>query len=189
MPWFALFWAVFAVVFLFEWRWMRRGRGATSARVRDHGSRRVIYWVMGVAVAIAFWCSYPVNVLALTWHPYDLFFAGLALMVAGELLRQWAMSALGRHFTSLVAIQPGHELIETGLYRYVRHPSYTGAFLLWIGLGLALNNGVSLIVLALAATIAYGERVRSEEAALKEAFGDSYRSYCRRTRRFIPWLF
>lgn len=109
-------------------------------------------------------------------------------MVAGATLRQWAMNALGRHFTGIVTIQPKHELIETGLYHDVRHPSYTGAFLIWIGLGLALTNGVSLIVLVAAAVVAYGVRVRAEEAALTEAFGDRYRSYCRRTWRFVPWV-
>lgn len=189
MPWAVGFWAVYVAVFSLEARWMVRGRGGTQAQVRDRGSCLAILGIMFVAVALAFWYADRSRALDFTWHPHAWFSAGLALMTAGALLRQWAMSALGGRFTGVVAIQADHELEESGLYRYVRHPSYTGAFLVWAGLGLALTNGVSLAVLVAAAVPAYGLRMRAEEAALTEAFGERYRDYSRRTRRFVPWLF
>lgn len=189
MPWAVCFWGVYVLVFSLEARWMLRGRGGAGAQVRDRGSCFAILGIMFIAVAIAFWYADRTHALDFTWRPYAWFTAGLALMLAGALLRQWAMGALGERFTGIVTIRADHELADSGLYRYVRHPSYTGAFMIWAGLGLALTNGVSLIALVAAAVLAYGLRVRAEEAALIEAFGDRYRAYARRTRRFVPWLF
>jgi len=189
MPWTVAFWVVYVAAFSLETRWLIRGRGGEGSELRDRGSCFAIIGAMFVAVALAFWYASRGRAFALTWHPHAWFVAGLALMVTGAAIRQWAMSTLGRRFTGVVVIQSDHALIETGPYRYVRHPSYTGAFLMWLGLGLALTNGVSLAALALAAIIAYGLRVRTEEAALCEAFGAQYRDYMKRTRRFLPGLF
>lgn len=189
LPWAAYFWTVYVLVFLLEARWILRGRGGPGANVRDRGSCFAIIGIMFIAVALAFWYADRSPAFAFTWHPYGWFIAGLVCMAAGALLRQWAMSALGKRFTGVVTIQADHELVDSGLYRYVRHPSYTGAFLMWAGLGLALTNGASLAALLAAAALAYGLRVRMEETALREAFGDRYRAYCRRTHRFVPWLF
>lgn len=189
LPWSVPFWIVYLLVFSLEVRWLVRGRGDRRAEVRDRGTSFALLAIMFVAVAFAFWFAVDEPGLFFTWRPRLWFSLGLALMLAGAVLRQYAISVLGRHFTGMVTIQAGHELVERGLYRYVRHPSYTGAFVLFVGLGLALDNGASLAALALAAALAYGLRVRAEEAALAEAFGDHYREYCRRTKRFVPGLF
>ncbi|HEX5314592.1 MAG TPA: methyltransferase, partial [Gammaproteobacteria bacterium] len=113
------------------------------------------------------------------------FFLGLALMLAGCALRQWAMSALRRCAIEATAAKPC-EWAAAGPYRRLRHPACAGALLLWAGLGLALTNGASLLTLALTAVLAYGLRMRAEEAARSAAFGESYRSYCLHTPRLVP---
>ena len=87
-----------------------------------------------------------------------------------------------------VEIATGHELIERGMYRVIRHPSYTGLLLSFLGLGFAFRNWISLAVVMTVTFLALSYRVRVEEAALIEHFGDRYREYMKRTKRFIPGL-
>ena len=119
----------------------------------------------------------------------QIFYLGLVLMVAGLIFRAYAIRQLGRYFTPEVAIQPGQHVVDRGLYRFLRHPSYTGTFMTILGYGLALTNGLSLAIMLLLAGLAYGFRMRVEEAALTEAFGDEYRAYMRRTKRLIPFIY
>lgn len=189
LPWAACFWAVYVLVFSLEGRWLIRGRAGANLPPRDRGSCCASFGIMFIAVALAFWFADRAHTLDFTWHPYAWFAAGLALMAGGALLRQWAMNVLGERFTGAATGQGDQDLAQSGLYRYVRHPSYTGAFMVWGGLGLSLTNGVSLLILFAAAALAYGLRVFTEEAALTAAFGERYRAYARRTHRFVPWLF
>jgi protein-S-isoprenylcysteine O-methyltransferase Ste14 len=80
-------------------------------------------------------------------------------------------------------------LTISGIYRYVRHPAYTGIILVFIGLGIAFENWLSLITVAGLTMAGIANRVRIEEAALLEHYGDSYASYAARTKRFVPYLF
>ncbi len=96
---------------------------------------------------------------------------------------------MGRYFTPEVTIQPGQRVIDQGLYRFLRHPSYTGTFITLLGYGLALTNGLSLAIMLVLPGLAYAFRMRVEEVALREAFGDEYRDYMRRTKRLIPFSY
>jgi protein-S-isoprenylcysteine O-methyltransferase Ste14 len=190
VPYAYAFWAVYGLTFALEIRVYRRGHGAKKAKARDRGSIWAVTGLMFIALVLGFLFSGVMPPIArMTWHTTVWFALGLALMLVGAGIRQIAISTLGRHFTAKVMIQPKHELVQQGFYRYVRHPSYTGAFLMWLGLGFALTNIVSLVLIFGMAILAYGLRVRVEEKALKEALGSSYEAYCRRTKRFIPGLF
>jgi protein-S-isoprenylcysteine O-methyltransferase len=96
---------------------------------------------------------------------------------------------LGRFFTYDVAVQAGQGIVEAGPYRYIRHPSYTGALVTLVGLGLALGNWAALLTILACMGIAYAYRISVEEAALIAALGEPYKQYMRRTRRLIPFLF
>ena len=115
--------------------------------------------------------------------------AGLGLMAAGIVIRSIAIHQLGRFHTPNVAIRADHRLLDTGLYSVVRHPSYLGALIAFFGLGLALDNAVSLALIAVATPCLYLYRIREEDAALLAAFGEPYRDYCARTKRLIPWVY
>jgi protein-S-isoprenylcysteine O-methyltransferase Ste14 len=114
---------------------------------------------------------------------------GLVLMITGEGLRIAALRTLGRFFTMRVAVLEGHKVVRGGLYRFVRHPAYTGWFLLSLGVGFFFGSivgicGTSLFVVVL------GWRVKVEEAALCESLGDEYRAYMRDVPvRFVPGIF
>jgi protein-S-isoprenylcysteine O-methyltransferase len=117
-----------------------------------------------------------------------LFWVGLLLMAGGLALRFWAIRVLARFFTIDVNIQPGHELIRRGPYRLLRHPAYTGSLMTFLGFGLALGNGWSLLVVMAPVTVAFLWRMRIEERVLAEAFPAQYPEYARQTKRLIPFV-
>jgi protein-S-isoprenylcysteine O-methyltransferase Ste14 len=118
-----------------------------------------------------------------------MFWVGIALILTGIVFRAAAIFTLRRYFTVQVTIDAQHELIDRGLYRWIRHPSYTGALISFIGLGFAFGSWLSLGIIIVVAMIGFGYRIRVEEAALVDHFGDRYRSYAERTRRLVPGIY
>ncbi len=114
---------------------------------------------------------------------------GIACLVLGALLRQHCFRTLGRYFTGDVKVVPGQLVIEAGAYRWVRHPSYSGGMLLYLGTGLALTNWMSVLIITGTGAVGYGYRVMVEERALQLSLGAPYQEYMRRTKRFVPYLF
>jgi protein-S-isoprenylcysteine O-methyltransferase Ste14 len=110
-------------------------------------------------------------------------------MVVGIAFRQWAIAVLGRFFSAAVRVQQDQTVVDTGPYRYVRHPSYTGALLIFVGLGLALQSWGAILVLAMIFAVAFGYRMHVEEEALISELGEAYISYSRRTKRLIPYVY
>ena len=113
---------------------------------------------------------------------------GVALFAVGGALRLAPTFVLGRRFSGLVAIQPGHKLMTTGLYGRVRHPSYLGLLTMMLGWALAFRS-VAGLILALLALVPLVARMRSEEALLEEHFGEEYAAYRARTDRLIPGIY
>ncbi len=109
-------------------------------------------------------------------------------MLAGIAFRWWAITTLGKFFTFDVAVQSGQKVVNSGPYRYIRHPSYTGALMTQLGIGLALGNWAGLLAFMLCMTIAYWYRIRVEERELLAALGEPYQRYMQSTHRIIPFL-
>jgi protein-S-isoprenylcysteine O-methyltransferase Ste14 len=104
------------------------------------------------------------------------------------LARQTAIAILGRFFSLAVSIAQDHNVVEKGPYRFVRHPSYTGVLITFIGLGLAVQSWGALLVLLALFSVSFGYRMWVEERTLLSALGDDYTSYMKRTKRLIPFL-
>lgn len=117
------------------------------------------------------------------------FSAGILLMVAGVVFRWYSIRMLGKYFTLRLTIQPGQTVVEDGPYRLIRHPSYSGALITMLGLGLVLNNWMRVIVMLIAGFVGYSYRVKVEEDILVTALGEPYRDYIKRTKRFIPYIY
>jgi protein-S-isoprenylcysteine O-methyltransferase Ste14 len=113
---------------------------------------------------------------------------GVALFAAGGALRIWPVFVLGRRFSGLVAIQPGHTLVTRGIYGTIRHPSYLGLLVNALGWALAFRSGVGVLLTALTIPPLLA-RIRAEETLLRTQFGSEYDAYCRRTSRLIPGLY
>lgn len=113
---------------------------------------------------------------------------GVVLFAAGGALRLWPVFVLGRRFSGLVAIQPGHRLVTNGVYSVIRHPSYLGLLVNSLGWALAFRSGVGVLLAALTIPPLIA-RIRAEEALLRTEFGAAYDAYCARTSRLVPGLY
>jgi len=187
-PYAPLFWTTYAWAMLPEWRLLRNTRVAAPAGSQDAGSCRVIVVVDMLAVGLAFALAFCWPATALADLRTAAFWTGVVLLAGGSALRRHCFEMLGGSFTGAVTVRPGQVVVERGAYRWVRHPSYTAGVLMYAGIGLALTNWLSLLVLILAPVMAYAYRVRVEERALVETLGEPYLAYMRRTRRFVPFI-
>jgi protein-S-isoprenylcysteine O-methyltransferase Ste14 len=115
-----------------------------------------------------------------------LFVVGLVLMSAGITIRQWAAALLGQFFTIDVRVHPGQTVVERGPYRWVRHPSYTGLIMTFVGIGLALGNWAALAVLAVVPTAGLVVRIHFEERALLEGLGEPDRRFAASRAHLFP---
>jgi protein-S-isoprenylcysteine O-methyltransferase Ste14 len=113
---------------------------------------------------------------------------GVVLFAAGGALRIWPVFVLGRRFSGLVAIQPGHTLVTGGVYGVIRHPSYLGLLINSLGWALAFRSGVGVLLTGLT-MVPLLARIRAEERLLRRQFGDEYGAYCARTSRLVPGLY
>ena len=114
--------------------------------------------------------------------------SGVVLFALGGVLRLWPVFVLGRRFSGLVAIQPGHTLVTTGIYGAIRHPSYLGLLVMLLGWALAFRSGIG-VVLVLLTIVPIVARIRAEENLLHTQFGSEYDAYRARTSRLIPGLY
>ncbi|WP_160107480.1 methyltransferase family protein [Pseudomonas izuensis] len=113
---------------------------------------------------------------------------GAILFIIGGALRLWPVFVLGKRFSGLVAIQPGHRLVTDGIYRNLRNPSYLGMMVIGVGWALAFRSSVGLLLAALT-LIPLIARIHSEEALLRAQFGGEYEAYCARSWRLIPGIY
>ena len=114
--------------------------------------------------------------------------SGVVILAVGGVLRIWPMFVLGRRFSGLVAIQPGHELVTSGPYRWVRHPSYLGQMVAMVGWALVFRSSVGVIATALGFFL-LRDRMDDEEALLASEFGPAYEDYRGRTSRLVPGVY
>lgn len=182
-----VFYVAVFVCFIPEWYGSVFRRAEKGAVGRDRGSLVWLLAAIGGGIFVAFFAmNANVPGTTLTWHQPVLFWIGMALMVAGQAFRWYAVRVLGRFFTFNVATRAGQYVVDTGPYRYVRHPGYAGSLLAFFGMGLAMTNWASLVALMLGIGIGYVFRVRVEERALRTDLGQPYRDYMQRTKRFVP---
>ena len=114
---------------------------------------------------------------------------GIALAAIGFIIRWTAIIQLGKMFTVDVAIDNEHKLKTTGLYKTVRHPSYTGLMLIICGIAVCMANALACIVVIIPIFLALNYRINVEERALSEAFGYDYEQYKKTTARLIPGIY
>jgi protein-S-isoprenylcysteine O-methyltransferase Ste14 len=181
------FWTLFGLFILAEYAMRTRTRQNRIGKPAERWSLLVV--VAAIAgglfggIRLAGW--HDASIGAGRWV---LFVLGLGLMVAGGVVRQWAVLTLGRFFTVEVRVQPNQSVVDRGPYRWVRHPSYTGMILFCAGVGLALTNWGSLIVLAVVPAAGLLVRIRSEERILLAALGEPYRRYAATRSRLFPGI-
>jgi len=162
----------------------RLRRHGAPIRFEDKGSRPLIALSMILALVIAFLFAASGIASLPSWS----FYVGINLMIAGIVLRQWSIAVLGRYFSPTIGIQEGQAVVDRGPYRLVRHPSYTGLLIIYIGLGFVIQSWGTVLVLIAYFAAAFGYRIHVEEAVLTSKLGDEYVAYAKRTKRLIPYV-
>ena len=163
--------------------------GNLSAGVREaRGNRWVIPVLVIIGVLNAYLPAYTDRRELWTIDGDTLRWVGVMLFAAGGALRIWPVFVLGDRFSGLVAIQPGHTLVTSGVYRVIRHPSYLGLLINSLGWSLAFRSavGVLLTVLLILPLLA---RIKAEENLLRSQFGDDCNRYRSHTWRLIPGIY
>lgn len=164
----------------------RRSRG-TGVR-QDRSTLHVLWLVIMASIATGVY-------VALHWRSARLphwdwiAIVAVVLFVTGLFVRWWAIVVLGPFFTVDVQIAKDHELVETGPFRLVRHPSYTGVMLAFVGFALTLENWAALLIVVVPIFTAFIHRMNVEEEALLAGLGQRYSVYMTRTRRLVPFVY
>lgn len=163
-------------------------RSKTSGvKAKNDKKSLIIFWItIPTSITLAFFNAKYAN-----WDTinYYLMLSGLAIFGLGVLIRWISILQLKKDFTVDVAINKTHKLKETGMYKFIRHPSYLGLFLIVLGLSIAMNTLISLFVLSIPVFLAIVYRIKIEEQILISEFGNNYKEYMKRTKKIIPFIF
>ena len=160
---------------------------STDRQHADKNSLPLIWATIIATIAIAVFISMKFYLPVFFNSAFE--YAGLALIVIGILLRLIAVVSLGRFFTVDVTIRQGHKLKKDGVYKYVRHPSYSASLLSFIGFGISLNSWLSLLITTVAILTVFIFRMKIEEKILIEQFGAEYLEYKKTTSGIIPFIY
>jgi protein-S-isoprenylcysteine O-methyltransferase Ste14 len=135
------------------------------------------------SVTVSYFTKFPI--IDEVW----IYYLGVTFLYIGIILRFIIIKSLGKYFTVDVTIRQDHKIKKEGFYKYLRHPSYAFSLLTSLGLGIYLNNWISLALAIIPTFIAFSYRMKIEEQALIEQFGEEYLEYRRKTKKLIPFVY
>ena len=180
-----LYWAwIASEVTVVAVTWTKRG----SSKVQDRGSMLILWVVIFASISVgtslgddAGWTMFGGAHWVRT--------LSVVVLAVGLAIRWTAIVTLGQSFSVNVAIHATQTLQKTGLFRLVRHPSYTGLMLVFAAIGIHTRNWLGLAIMLLPPGAALLYRIHVEEQALHGAFGEEYAEYSRVTKRLIPRVY
>ncbi|MBT3389656.1 MAG: isoprenylcysteine carboxylmethyltransferase family protein [Chloroflexi bacterium] len=178
-----------AVIFIFASVWIMWVSRAALKDPRSHGFYRFFAWeaiLLLVLLNLNYWFVQP-----LAWHQliaWTLLFISLYIVIEGFRLLRRGKSGESRRDDSLLEMEKTTELVTSGLYAYIRHPLYSSLLFLTWGTFFKHPN-LTGFFLALLATVALALTAKVEEFENLQYFGDDYRVYRQRTKKFIPFFF
>jgi len=185
-PFIKAMWVIFTLYWL--WGWLR----VKSAKRKEPLLPRLLKYWLPLAIAIAL--IGPGDWFGGSWLHARMYPASDAIAVLGALLTMlgvafacWARYVLGRNWSSVVQVKQDHELIQSGPYRWVRHPIYTGLLLAFVGTAMAIGEWRGLVCVAIVA-VSFWFKLKLEERWMRDNFGVAYENYMQRTKALIPGL-
>jgi protein-S-isoprenylcysteine O-methyltransferase Ste14 len=183
------------IIILFSWMYglfefLIGIRQKQNIKVIKTGDKKSL-WILIISISL----GYTLAFMAATtktgriYHWNVFFIIGLILIASGLVIRIISIITLKKQFTYKVAKVKGHELIEKGLYKRIRHPGYLGQLIIFLGFSVSLSNWLSVLLLMGFVLPGFIYRIHTEEHFMVDQFGDKYLEYQKRTKRLIPWLF
>jgi protein-S-isoprenylcysteine O-methyltransferase Ste14 len=165
-------------------------RQRSKSKLTASGDKKSL-WGLYILITLGYFLSFSIGATKIgRVSSRDMFFAiGVTLIVIGLIIRIQSMMTLKQYFTYTVAKIDNHQLIETGLYKVIRHPGYLGQLLIFIGVATSLSNGLSILAMTIPIAFGYGYRIKVEERFMLEQLGKNYLDYQMRTKRIIPMIY
>lgn len=169
----------------------RLASNETDKKDKDKSSLNILWVIIILSISLSIFVSYvrfgslSLMIARSIWINY----LGLVMIFVGIVSRILVIRSLGKYFTVDVTIRKDHKIKKDGIYNILRHPSYSASLLTFLGLGLYLNNWISLIIAFIPPFLAFLYRIKIEEKALIEQFGQDYIDYKRQTKKLIPFIY
>jgi len=161
--------------------------GKEDQKNKDKSTLNILWLAIPFSIVSSIFMSYKIHfpIAESSWILY----LGELFILTGIVFRYIIIRSLGKYFTVDVTIRQDHKIKKEGFYKYLRHPSYAFSLLTSLGLGLYLNNWLSLIFAFIPPFLAFAYRIKIEEQALVEQFGDEYLEYRKGTKKLIPFIY
>jgi len=165
-----------------------RQRSRSKGTTADDKSS--LWWLYGL-ITLGYALSFSIGPTKIgrihNWNTY--FTIGMALFGIGFMIRIHSIMTLRQYFTYSVAKLENHKIIETGLYKFIRHPGYLGQLIIFTGISTSMSNWLSILVMMIPISLGYLYRIRVEEKFMLEHLGEEYLNYQQRTNYLIPLLY
>lgn len=172
--------------------WIIAGWSVKKSGQQERPFHRLLYYWLPLIIAVLLlgpgsWYGHSwlrENFIA---HSDRVGLVGLSLSISGAVIACWSRFLLGRNWSLSVQRKEHHELIQTGLYKKIRHPVYTGLLLLFTGNALIVGDYRAIVAVAVVCA-SFWFKIRKEEQLMTTIFGEQYTAYKKRTKALIPFL-
>jgi protein-S-isoprenylcysteine O-methyltransferase Ste14 len=165
-------------------------RQRNKREITEKGDKGSI-WLLTVSISIGYWLSFIIasTKVGRIYHWNTLFVIGSILAIIGLIIRVRSILTLRQQFTYTVTRIENHELIETGLYKSIRHPGYLGQLVIFLGIATCLSNWLSVLLMIIPVLAGYLNRINVEEKFMVEQMPQKYPEYQKRTKKLIPMIY
>jgi protein-S-isoprenylcysteine O-methyltransferase Ste14 len=165
-------------------------RQKDKRKISESGDKGSI-WLLTISISLGYWLSF---IIASTktgriYHWNTFFIIGSVLALIGLIIRVTSIMKLKQQFTYTVTKIENHELVETGLYKIIRHPGYLGQLIIFLGISVCLSNWLSILLMITPVLAGYLNRINVEEKFMVEQLGQKYLDYRKTTKRLIPFIY
>ena len=165
-------------------------RQRIKSKVTSSSDKSSLWWLYGL-ITLGYALSFSIGATKIgRIYDWNTFFAiGMALFVIGLIIRIYSLLTLKHYFTYFVAKVEGHKIIQTGFYKFIRHPGYLGQLIIFTGISISISNWLSVLAMMIPVTLGYLYRIKVEEGFMLEQLGEDYLNYQKRTKRLIPIIY
>ncbi len=158
-----------------------------ALRTRNNGGKTILLSAVAAIMLAVLLSNFRLTLLP--GAPEIHIAIGSTIMLLGIFVRTWAISSLGNSFSTFIAIKANQRIVRAGPYRLVRHPSYLGSLLGFVGFAVALGSVVGICATLILVSMGYYRRINIEEQTLLCSFGDEYGDYMKKTKRLVPLVY